>query len=43
VFGKKGFEIRSFFGLVIALLLVNARGSGASSFYVARRVIEALI
>jgi len=23
--------------------LVNARGSGASSFYVARRVLEALI
>ena len=30
-------------GLVIALLLVSARGSGASSFYVARRVLEALI
>jgi len=29
--------------LVIALLLVSARGSGASSFYVARRVLEALI
>ena len=27
-------------GLVIALLLVSARGSGASSFYVARRVLE---
>jgi len=30
-------------GLVIALLLVSARGSRASSFYVARRVLEALI
>jgi len=30
-------------GLVIALLLVSARGSGVSSFYVARRVLEALI
>ena len=30
-------------GLVITLLLVSARGSGASSFYVARRVLEALI
>jgi len=30
-------------GLVFVLLLVSARGSGASSFYVARRVLEALI
>jgi len=30
-------------GLVIALLLVSACGSGASSFYVARRGLEALI
>jgi len=30
-------------GLVIAWLLVSARGSGASSFYVARCVLEALI
>jgi len=30
-------------GLVIAMLLVSARGSGASSFYVARGVVDALI
>jgi len=29
--------------LVIALLSVSAHGSGASSFYVARCVLEALI